>query len=48
MCISNSVKSMRVQDTAVVFGDGNKDNQFKSDNTYNLLYPYFEFGVEVG
>lgn len=44
----SGVKSMRVQDTTVEFGDGNKDNQFKSDNTYNLLYPYFEFGVEVG
>lgn len=44
----SGVKSMKVQDTSIEFSDGNKENQFKSVNTYNLLYPYFEFGVEVG
>lgn len=44
----SGVKSMKVQDTSIEFSDGNKENQFKSVNTYNLLYPYFEFGAEVG
>lgn len=42
------VKTMKVQDTWIEFYDGRKDKQLKSENAYRLLYPYLEFGVEVG
>lgn len=44
----SGIKSMRVQDTTIEF-DGKQDTkQFKSENANKLLYPYFEFGVEIG
>lgn len=45
---ASGIKSMRVQDTSIEFFESNQEKQFKSDAAYKLLYPYFEFGVEVG
>lgn len=44
----SGIKSMKVQDTSIEFTGNQEMKQFRSDNANKLLYPYFEFGVEIG
>lgn len=46
---ADGIKMMKVQDTQIeFFSDSERDTQLKSESAYKLLYPYFEFGVEIG
>lgn len=47
-CDISGIKSMKVQDTSIEFDGNQEKKQFKSENANKLLYPYFEFGVEIG